>query len=180
MSVEPPLSIAKTDGSVVLPNGMSIDSGLTREQFQKSTAAEVAECHDYGIGWLEYQFSGGQIEGHNLATTLVLYEQSLAEIDLVADLYPPGPRDWSTQHSSGIEVAIKDLHERLLNQLFGRPQVSHPGPVKYLARQSPLDDRYEWVFPWGRVGSLHDDRNGESFIRILYGTRREVASRAAR
>jgi hypothetical protein len=173
-----PFNIDHTAGTVSLPNGNAISPSLSQDAFRQSAMFPKARAQDFGtLPWIHYHFSGGAIEGHELFTSLCFYDQMLVYASLSANLYTPGVFDWSN-YSLDVEAATKELHDRLLNQLLGKPTRSTRLSVgQLLPEQATLARPLTWQFPWGQVGSGHDFKGGGTCITISYGNRREEACR---
>ena len=174
----PAMHIDPQNGTVTLPGGCAIAPGLTREAF---CAGDLfAQARDEGQGalpWTRYRLAAGRLEGHELLATLCFHDQTLVQVSLSADLYPPGPRDWST-YSLDVEAATKELHDRLLEQLLGPPtRTDRLSPGGLTPAQATLARPHWWTFPWGSVVSGHDSKGGSTLITIRYGPRLEQATR---
>jgi hypothetical protein len=159
------LSIDASNGSVDLPNGYRVFPNLTEQAFRASAIGQAARIREPGSrGWRWYHFSGGQIDRKNLSTSLSFHDERLDRIELTVDFSPPGPRNWSN-YSHDIERQTKGFHDRILDQLLGRPRLRE----RLLACFRPR--ALEWVYQWGRVGSFLGDRGGSAFISIRYSER---------
>lgn len=116
--------------------------------------------------------------GSFFLVSLCFYDQVLVDVSLTADLYPPGPKDWSS-YSLKVEAATKQFHDRLLEAMFGKPT---KGGSFFLGRlpegEATLERPLCWTFPWGTVSSYHDSKGGRTAITVSYGNRKEVAAKA--
>jgi hypothetical protein len=167
------------NGGVTLPSGLAISPALTQDSFRALPAFQGAQQHDYGtLPWIHYHFSGGRVEGHELLVSLCYYDQLLVYVSMTADLYPPGPKDWS-QYSLDVEAATKEFQDRLLVGMFGKPSESGSFLLGGLSKgRETLERPLRWDFPWGSVFSAHDSKGGGTAITVRYGDRLEQASRA--
>jgi hypothetical protein len=175
------MQIDRKSGVVSLPNGLEIGPALTQDGFRVLAHAQQARSQDHGTPpWMHWQLSGGRLEGKELLARLCFYDQLLVSLDLSADLYPPGPKDWSN-YSLVVEAETKLFHDRLLEKLLGSPS---RGASFFLRRLPDVDVTLElplrWNFAWGSVSSSHDSKGGGTFFRVAYGNRREEASMAYR
>lgn len=177
----PPMHIDPQTGTVGLPNGYSVDPSLTQDGFRASALFSQARSQDHGTWpWIHYHFSGGHLEGKELLVSLCFYDQVLVYLSMTADLYPPGPKDWST-YSLAVEAAIKDFHDRLLEQTLGKPSRSDQLPYGELpAAQATLAHPHIWELPWGTVHSAYDSKGGDTSIIVKYGNRHDEANKAFR
>src|SRR5688572_25318733 len=101
--------IDRYTGIVTLPNSYTLGPSLSHEGFRASDV--FAHARSNGTSpWLQYRFSGGHIEGNELLVSLDFYDQMIVSINISADLYPPGVKDWSN-YSLDVEAAIKDFHD---------------------------------------------------------------------
>jgi hypothetical protein len=175
------LHIDRRDGLVTLPNGFVIGAHLSQDEFCSSEWFAGATMRDVGTcPFIHYQFSCGDVEGKPLLTNLCFYDQMLLSIDLEADLYPAGAKDWS-DYSLEVEAATKRFHDDLLRRMLGEPaSYGMASNSQRKPSQAILDAPYTWSFPWGNVGSYHDQKGGGTFIKISYGNREEEASKAYR
>src|SRR5262245_52106761 len=106
------MHIDQQSGTITLPNGASISSALTQNEFRTTPEFAHAQSHDCGtLPWIHYQFGGGQIAGKDLLARVCFYDQLLVDVTLAVDHYPPGPRDWS-HYSLEIESETKHFHDR--------------------------------------------------------------------
>ena len=100
----------------------------------------------------------------------------LVDVRVTADLYPPGPKDWSN-YSLDVEAATKQFHDRLVERTLGSP--SDGGSWRRLPEGQPTLERpIGWRFTWGRASSHHNSRGGGTYITISYGDRKEEANKA--
>jgi hypothetical protein len=175
------MRIDSHSGTVELPNGYSVDPGLSQDGFRAGAMSPHARSEDRGtLPWIHYHFSGGRLEGRELLVSLCFYDQLLVQMSITADLYPPGPRDWSN-YSLDVEAATKAFHDRILEATVGEPTRSeHLFGIDLPATQATLARPLAWDFPWGRVTSGHDSRGGGTYITVSYGNRHEEASTAYR
>lgn len=174
-------SIAPADGTVRAPAGWCAAADLTQDAMLADPAFAGAESRSYGTPpWIHYHLPGGAIEGKPLLASLCFYDQLLVYVSFSADLYPPGPKDWST-YSLEVEAEMKRFHERVLTDMLGKP--TRGGGI--FTRRPPkgtktLDEPVSWKFGWGAVGSYHDSRGGGTYMHVAYGNRLEECSRAYR
>ena len=171
-----PLDIDPQDGTIRLPNGFAIDSGITQDALRASAIFGEAECESHGTPpWIHYHIPGGALEGKDILVSLCFYGQTLVSVDLTADLYPPGPKSWST-YSPEIESATEDFHDRLLEYFFaGSSRGERFDASRPPGGQAPLKN---WPFPWGKACSWHDPRGNGTFITVSYGNRQDEAASA--
>jgi hypothetical protein len=171
------LNIDPRDGLVKLPNAYVITAHLTQDGFRAGECFAAATVRDVGTRpFIHYHFACGEVEEKQLLANLIFYDQMLLSMELTADLYPPGPKDWSN-YSLEVEAATKRFHEDLLRRMLGEPSICRP--ISHSQRPpelSTLDQPCSWRFPWGKVDSFHDDRSGGTFICISYGDRLEEAN----
>jgi hypothetical protein len=177
----PAMYIDKQNGTVNLPNGVSIASDLSQDAFRATPAFTAARSEDCGtLPWIYYHLPGGEIDGKPLLVSLCFYDQMLVDVSLTADLYPPGPKDWSS-YSLEMEAATKQFHDRLLETMFGTPMSGGSVVLDRVPEgKAALDRPLCWTFPWGQVCSYHDPRSGGTSITISYGNRMEEARQAFR
>jgi hypothetical protein len=168
-------------GAVTFPNGLAVGADLTRDAFRDGVIFPHARADAVGVPpWMHYHFSGGQLEGKELLASLLFHDQMLVSVSVTADLYPPGPKDWSN-YSLDVEAATKEFHDRLLTRLFGSPTESPAmSAAGFSAAQATLARPLNWVLPWGSVWSGHDTKGGGTSVMIHYGNRREEAVKASR
>ena len=159
-------------GILDLPNGLTITPSLTQDEFLFNPAFSQAKHQTPASGaWSRHPIPAGTVDGHDLLAILCFHDQRLVNIDLIANLYPPIPKD-QHQYSLDIEAAIKQLHDRLLEQMFGPPTERlriFPNPLP--PSQSILEWPLRWDFPWGQVFSSHDFNGGGTSIIIRYSDR---------
>jgi hypothetical protein len=175
------MQIDRDNGTVTFPNGLKIDPALTQNAFRALPAGSGANRQDYGTRpWIHYLLAGGQVDGKELLVRLCFHDQLLVFVSVSADLYPPGPKDWSN-YSLEVEAATKQFHDCLLEQMLGRPSsgaiflFGHLGDVK-----ETLERSLRWDFSWGSVISSHDFKGGGTEITVEYGARLEEANKAYR
>jgi hypothetical protein len=168
-------------GAVTFPNGVAIDASLTQDAFRASAIFAQARADTVGVPpWIHYHFSGGHLEGKELLVSLLYYDQMLVSVNVAADLYPPGPKDWSN-YSLDVEAATKDFHDRLLTRLLGSPTESpEMSSGGFSAAQATLARPHRWRLPWGSVWSGHDTKGGGTSVMVQYGNRNEEANRLFR
>lgn len=174
----PSFQIHPDTGQIDLPNGLTIPPSLTLDDFCHDPAYAQAQCRNQGTSaWSHHHLPGGPIDGHELLAVLCFYDQMLVNVDLTADLYPPGPKDWS-RYSLDIEAAAKQFHDRLLEQMFGPPtHREHIFPGSLPRTQSALEIPLRWDFSWGQIFSSHDFNGGGTSIILRYADRTEQANR---
>jgi hypothetical protein len=166
------MDIDQKDGTVHLSNGCVISPGLTERTLQTEPAFIAATLEYTGNPpWSKYRVPGDVTDGKNVFVILSFYGQVLVSVDLCVNLYPPGAVRWES-YSDGIEAAVKDFHDRLLQHLFTK----HASAASFHAAQLSQDlgilkQPVNWTFPWGRVISYHDSRSSTTFISVLYGNR---------
>ncbi|GJM25947.1 MAG: hypothetical protein DHS20C16_23620 [Phycisphaerae bacterium] len=173
-------SIDPEDGTIHLSSGASLNANLTQKALRADPAFADARDRDYGtLPWVHFEFCGGQVDGHNLFVSACFYDQTLVDVSISADLYPPGAKDWSS-YSFDTETEIKLYHDELLRQMFN----SKPKKIRPMEMQSkqhaPLGRAIYWPFKWGRTGSYHDSKGGGTYICVAYGKRKEECSIAYR
>lgn len=175
------MKIDQANGTVRFPNGFSISPNCTRDSFRATTMGTGATSRDCGTSpWIHYQFSGGDIDGNDLIVAVCFYDRMLVYVELTVSLYAPDQRDWS-HYSLDVEAAQKNLHERILETQFGKPQIGASIlPARFPANQNTLNQRADWGFKWGRVSSCHDSKGGGTFVCVNYGDRMEKAMSAYR
>jgi hypothetical protein len=175
------MQIDREDGTVRLPNGLEVGPALTQAAFRALPASQNARSEDYGtLPWIHYHLSGGQIDGKDLLVSLCFYDQMLVNVSVTADLYPPGPKDWS-KYSLEVEAATKQFHDGLLKRIFGNPSKGGSFLFRRLPeRKETLEWPLRWDFSWGSVFSYHDSKGGGTYITVGYGNRKEDASNAYR
>ncbi|MGO9828555.1 MAG: hypothetical protein ACLPJH_00325 [Myxococcaceae bacterium] len=168
----PELDISRQDGTVRLPNGAIIDAGLSKDAFRASDLfRSVGNGNDGNSLWIHYRFLGGALAGRELRVSLCFFNQTLVYLELAADLYPPGPKSWST-YSLKTEATTKDFHDQLLHYLFDVSASRGPFQVAQLSEdESILARPVEFPFSWGTVSSSHDSRGGGTSITVSYGNR---------
>ena len=175
----PPMHIDPRNGTVTLPNGCAVAASLTQDAFRAGDL--FAHARDEGHGappWIRYRLAAGRLEGHELLVTLCFHDQTLVHLSLTADLYPPGPRDWST-YSLDVEAATKDFHDRLVEKLLGPPtRTDRLSPGGLTPAQATLACPHWWTFPWGTIVSGHDSKGGSTLVTVRYGDRHEQATSA--
>lgn len=173
------MQIDRENGTVRLPSGLEIGPALTQDAFCALPGSGSARKHDHGkLPWIHYRLSGGEVDGKELLASLCFYDQLLVYVSISANLYPPGPNDWS-DYSLDVESETKRFHDRLLEEILGSP--SDGGSWSRLpGGQGTLERPLGWRFPWGRVSSSHDSRGGGTYITISYGNRHEEANNAYR
>jgi hypothetical protein len=177
----PSLRIGAQDGTIDLPNGLSISPSLSQDVFRASPAFANARSQDYGtMPWIHYHFPGGNSDGKELLVSLCFYDQILVYVSLCADLYPPGPKDWSN-YSLAIQATTKQFHDRLLAQMLGKPTKGGSLFLGQLPKgEVTLKRPLFWRFPWGHIYSSHDLKGGGTNITISYGNRKNEAEKAYR
>jgi len=145
------MQIDLQNGTVTLPNGVAIEPGLTQDDFRASAMFAQVRNQRAGAGhWMNHDFPGGQLDGKELLVSLCFYDQILVSVDVTADLYPPGPRDWSN-YSLDVEAATKEFHDRLLEQMLGKPTRSDRfSSVDLSSRQATLAQPKTWELTWAR------------------------------
>jgi hypothetical protein len=167
-------------GAITLPNGFAVTANLTQAAFRESEMFAHARAEQAGtLPWIHYQFSAGHLEGKELLVNLQFYDQMLVSVSVTADLYPPGPKDWSN-YSLDVEAATKDFHDRLLERQLGAAESPQVSAARLTPTQAALARPRNWAFAWGAVASIHDTKGGGTFILVQYGNRREEADRAYR
>jgi hypothetical protein len=173
------MQIDRDNGTVRFPNGLEISPALTQDVFRALPTGSKARSQDYGtLPWIHYHLSGGQIDGKELFVSLCFYDQLLVFVSISADLYPPGPKDWSN-YSLEVEAATKQFHDRLLEQLLGNPSKGASFLLGRLpAVKETLERTLRWDFAWGSVFSSHDSKGGGTDITVRYGNRLEEANKA--
>jgi hypothetical protein len=171
---EPMLSISPSNGTVNLPNGISISADLTQAELLDSGSFGTATARDNGtLPWIFYSFSAGEIDQHPLLAQICFYDQLLVSVDLCANLYAPGELSWSN-YSLDVESAIKSFHDELLTNMLGACSVKDGYRSQFVPEsQRNLFETRTWNFPWGKVHSTHDDRGGSTMIFVQYGDRRD-------
>lgn len=171
--------IDEQTGAVRLPNGLHITDALTKDAFLADPIAANARDEDYGtLPWVHYHLAGGEVEGKPLRVSLCFYDQLLVYVSITADLYPPGPKDWSN-YSLQVEAATKLFHEKLLHPMFKqRPEGAGLFGSGSPSEKDTLNRPLGWQFAWGTVGSYHDSRGGGTYIHVGYGNRKEECNRA--
>jgi hypothetical protein len=172
------MHIDPNTGAVTFPNGFAVGADLTQDAFRDSAMLAQARTDPAGVPpWMHYHFSGGQLEGKELLASLLFYDQMLVSVTVTADLYPPGPKDWSN-YSLDVEAATKEFHDRLLTRLLGSPTESpEMSAAGFTRAQATLARPQTWVLPWGSVWSGHDTKGGGTSVMIHHGNRREEAMR---
>jgi hypothetical protein len=175
------MEIDPHSGVVTLPSGYPVGPDLSQAAFRADAVGAEARSQDYGtLPWIHYHFSGGQLEGKPLLASVCFYDQLLVSLTLTVDLYPPGPRDWSS-YSLEVEAATKEFHDGLLTRTLGKPTQAEPLPLRPQASTpATLTRPLIWSYPWGRVISGHDFKGGGTSITVQYGNRLEEASEAYR
>jgi hypothetical protein len=119
----------------------------------------------------------GQTDGKDLYANICFNKRILVSVNLAADLYPPGPKSWST-HSWQIKAATKDFHDRLLRYLFSDSATRGTFHVKQLSEdQKLLQNQLNWTFPWNRMSSAHNRQDQITAITISDGGRSAEALR---
>jgi hypothetical protein len=175
------MRIASETGIITFANGIEIGPELTQDVFRALPRTHDARSEDHGTPpWIHYYFSGGQIDEKELLVGLCFYDQALVHVNITADLYPPGPNDWS-RYSLDVEAVTKHFHDHLLEEMFGKPSKGGNFLFRRLPTgQETLDRPFQWNFSWGNICSYHDSRGGGTYITIGYGNRRVEAERAYR
>jgi len=175
------MRIDPTNGTVILPNGFSISPDCTQDAFRATAiGADARSPHGGPSLWSHYRFSGGDIDGNDLIVGLCYYDQMLVYVDLAVSLYAADRRDWS-HYSLNVEAQTKELHERILEEQFGKPSIGASLlSNRFPAKQDALNQRVDWHFEWGEVSSCHDSKGGGTFVRVSYGDRSEKATAAYR
>jgi hypothetical protein len=173
--------IDRDSGTVTLPNGYSVGPSLSQEGFRAGEMFGRAKSRDCGtLPWIHYDFSGGNVEGKELLVSVCFYDQMLVSLDITADLYPPGAKDWSN-YSLDVEATTKEFHDRLLEQALGKPTRTDRLSMSNLTpTQTMLARSLMWKFRWGSVVSEHDQRGSGTSIFVSYGNRHEEASKTYR
>ncbi len=173
-------AIDPNDGTIHLPSGESLDSDLTQDAFRAASALAGANDRNYGtLPWIHYEFSGGQVDGHNLFVSICFYDQLLVYVSITVDLYPHGCTDWSS-YSLDTETEIKILHDGLLKKMFDSKPKKLPAVKMQDKKHAPLGRAIFWNLKWGSAGSYHDSKGGGTYIVIEYDNRKEKCQRAYR
>ncbi|HNO78366.1 MAG TPA: hypothetical protein PKN33_09935 [Phycisphaerae bacterium] len=174
------LVINADDGTIHLPSGASLSADLTQDAFRAASAFAGANERNYGtLPWIHHEFSGGQVDGHNLFVSVCFYDQLLVYTSITVDLYPPGSTDWSS-YSLDTETEIKNLHDGLLQKMFNsKPKKLRPVKMQD-EKHAPLGRAIRWNFKWGSAGSYHDSKGGGTYIHVEYDNRKEKCERAYR
>ena len=175
------MKIDPINGKVTFPNGCSIGSDCTQDEFRGSALGADARSWDCGtLPWIHYDFKAGEIEDHDLIVRLCFYDQLLVSIDLTICLYQPDQRDW-LHYSLDTEAAQKALHERILCEQFGKSSTKATrSSNRFPGKRSTLNESVVWGFKWGKVSSCHDSKGGGTFIQVRYGDRLERSAAAYR
>jgi hypothetical protein len=170
------LDIDPQDGTIRLPNGVVIGAGMTQDAFRAGAIFGEAQSDSHGtLPWITYRIPGGDFDGKALLISPCFYDQMLVSVDLTADLYPPGPKSWST-YSDEIEAATESFHDRLLEHFFAASTRGESFDVNRLSGDKA--PRKDWSFPWGQACSTHDPRGDGTFITVSYGNRQAEAAKA--
>lgn len=173
------IDIDAKNGTIVLPNGYSVSSSLTKEAFRNGEMFGSAQSSG-ALPWLHYSFSGGSVAGRNLFVRLRFFDQMIVSTSMSVDHYPPGAKDWS-EYSLDVETATKRCHDAMLEEMLGQPTESaRLAGVLLDAAHETLARPLTWVFPWGTVRSSYDFKGGGTYIIVSYGNRQEEAARASR
>lgn len=177
----PSFHINDADGAVKLPNGVCITEALAKDVLLADPNAANVRTDDYGtLPWMHYHFRGGEVEGKPLLVSLCFYDQLLVYVSITADLYPPGPKDWSN-YSLDVEVATKRFHEQLLTKMFtNQPESADFSRTSEPSGRDLLHRPLSWRFPWGVVGSFHDSKGGGTYIHVSYGDLKDKCNRKYR
>ncbi|MEM7455299.1 MAG: hypothetical protein AAF456_13190 [Planctomycetota bacterium] len=165
------MKIDPSSGAIRLPAGFEIDAELTRDTFLATEEGKAATSPAGGNApWMNYQVSGGSIDGNDLIVGLCFFEELIVSVDLTVSLYPADKRGWE-HYSSDVEADCKRLHEQLLALQLGAP--ANAIDNESMSQREFLTTRVDWDFDWGQASSFHDSNGGGTFIRICYGDRRE-------
>ena len=175
------MTIDPDTGAIAFPSGFAADAGLTQSAFRAGSAFAHARVDEAGVRpWIHYRLPGGELDGHPLLIDVLFHAELLVTVTVAADLYPPGPKDWSN-YSLDVEAATKDFHDRLLEGQLGAPAESPAVSAAGLTpAQATLARPRRWAFAWGAVSSVHDTKGGGTFLMVQYGDRRAEAERAFR
>jgi hypothetical protein len=167
-------------GTIHLPGGATLSADQTQDAFRTAPAFADARDRNYGTRpWIHHEFSGGQVDGHNLFVSACFYDQLLVNVSISVDLYPPGAKDWSN-YSLDTETEIKILHDELLKQMFDSKPKKLPPLKMQNEKHAPLGRALCWSFKWGSAGSYHDSKGGGTYIVVEYDNRKEKCERAYR
>jgi len=172
------MTIDPDTGAIAFPSGFAADAGLTQSAFRAGPAFAHARVDEAGVRpWIHYRLPGGELDGHPLLIDVLFHAELLVTVTVAADLYPPGPKDWSN-YSLDVEAATKDFHDQLLTRLLGEPTESPARPRGHFSEsQATLARPHTWRLPWGTVWSGHDAKGGGTYLALTYGNRRDEAGR---
>jgi hypothetical protein len=169
--------IDKNNGNVTLPSGFVIHVDLTQSLFRQSPCFKNANVKDYGtLPFIHYSFKTEYFEGKPLRISLCFYGELLINVEMIIDLYPPGPKTWEN-YSLDTEACIKVFHDDLLKQILGKPHKKRDCKwEKWPAQQMPLRYSLEYKYSWGAVHSGHDNKGGSTGIIVSYGNRNQESN----
>lgn len=144
-----PVRIDQRNGTLELPNGHVVRPSLSKDEFLRSEMSQQARAQEYGTPpWIHFRFAGGTVGGRELLVSLCFYDQVLVCVIVAADLYPPGPKDWS-RYSLEIEADIKRFHDSILRNVR-RSNESRPATNRrFFAEQRGLGPHARVEFPLG-------------------------------
>lgn len=175
-SLQGKFKIDPANGTIALPNHLSIDADLTQDALRANGAIDDLRSWDRGtLPWIHYQFSGGLLEGDRMQVHLCFYDQVIVTVWLCLvnpnDEYPPF--DYESQ------IEQKERYDDLLCGMLGKPA---KGATFWFGRirkgEDALNHSLLWRYSWGSVASCFDGKGMDVYMHIGYGNRHEEFNKA--
>ena len=136
------------DGSIGLESPpIVITHDFSREQFLSSPLFPLSSPLNQNSPWSRYSFRPITIAGEVFAADICFKSDRLYSVNL-RTARPAFGESWS-DWSSEKEIAAKRFHDSLLTSWFG-------------------STRGDYLFRWGKVYSVIDNKSGSSSIGITY------------
>ena len=142
--------INKTTGAIYLPESILITAEMTRLDFEASSLGKNSKLFVKNDPWNSFHLPKIVLADKRLNVIVFFEWNRLTRVDIAfnLDLNVTTWADWSYEN----EMANKKYHDALLEENLGQPP---------------------YVFSWGKVISVYDERSEGSEIIITYAAERQ-------